>query len=312
MDSLKIIKLLETIEDKDTLYLLEAISTRTGFFCYGGRLIFIVEDSVGIKSEGIETEYLKLQTHVRISSVKNSQTFKDGYYNLITFNAEISNENITDFINLCEIYAKNEEELNFKDFFYTLISIFQLPSEKKYINAIGLYGELKFMKYCAEEFDLDLSHYWHKNGELSQYDFSNGSDFIEIKSNSNGSDVATIKHNQIFEVSDGYLVLVSANINDTGETIEELLDGMLADEKNFNNINFSVNLTKELKRISEVDFKTVRFILKNIKMFVTKNINPFSNVPVGVKELNYKFDLSDCIFMNTDEVSEMLNNFNIK
>ena len=132
MDGLKIVNALDNIKDKDkdTLYLIESITEKTGFFCNDGKLIFIVKDESGLTGEGIETEYLKLQTHIRISSVKNFQTFEDGYYNLIIFNAETSNENIFDFINLCEIYARNEDELSFRDFFYTLISIFQLPSEK--------------------------------------------------------------------------------------------------------------------------------------------------------------------------------------
>ena len=266
MDGLKIVNALENIKDKDndTLFLLEPITEKTGFFSNDGKLIFIVKDEEGLTCEGIETEYLILQTHIKISSVKNSQTFEDGYYNLIIFNAESTNDNIFDFINLCEIYAENEEELSFRDFFYTLISIFQLPSQKKYINAIGLYGELKFMEYCAKEMDLDISQYWHRRGELSQYDFSNSHDFIEIKSNSNGSNIATIKHHQIFEVSDGYLVLVSAYIDDTGETIDELIEHMQSEKDYFNNINFNINLTKELKRVSESDCQTVRFVVNQI------------------------------------------------
>ena len=309
MDGLKIVNALDNIKDKDTLYLIESITEKTGFFSNDGKLIFIVKDETGLTCDGIETEYLKLQTHIRISSVKNFQTFEDGYYNLIIFNAETSNENIFDFINLCEIYARNEEELSFRDFFYTLISIFQLPSEKNYINAIGLYGELKFMEYCAKKMDLDISQYWHRNGELSQYDFSNGDNFIEIKSNSNGSNIATIKHNQIFEVSDGYLVLVSTNIDDTGETIDELIESMQEGKKYFNNINFNVNLTKELKRVSEFDCQTVRFVVKEIKMFNTKDINPFDNVPVEIKELKYKYDMSECIKIEKREIMGLLNDF---
>lgn len=311
MDGLKIVNALGNIndKDKDTLYLIESITEKTGFFCNEGKLIFIVKDDAYLTSEGIETEYLKLQTHIRISSVKNFQTFKDGYYNLIIFNAETSNDNIFDFVNLCEIYARNEEELSFRDFFYTLISIFQLPSEKKYINAIGLYGELKFMEYCAKEMDLDISQYWHRNGELSQYDFSNGDNFIEIKSNSNGSDIVIIKHNQIFEVSDGYLVLVSTNIDDTGETMDELIESMQEEKKYFNNINFHVNLTKELKRISEFDCQTVRFVVKDIKMFNTKDINPFDDISAEIKELNYKYDLSECIEIEKREIMGLLNDF---
>lgn len=311
MDGLKIVKALGNIkeEDKDTLYLIESITEKTGFFCNDGKLIFILKDEADLTPEGIDTEYLKLQTHIRISSVKNYQTFKDGYYNLIIFNAEASNDNIFDFVNLCEIYAINEEELSFRDFFYTLISIFQLPLEKNYINAIGLYGELKFMEYCAKKMDLDISQYWHRNGELSKYDFSNGDKFIEIKSNSNGSYIAIIKHNQIFEVSEGYLVLVSTNMDDTGETINELIESMYEEKKYFNNLNFNVNLTKELKRISESDCQTVRFVVKEIKMFNTNEINPFDDIPSEIKELNYKYDLSDCIEIEKREIMSLLNDF---
>lgn len=309
MDGLKIVKALDNIKDKDTLYLIEQITEKTGFFSQDGKLIFIVKDEAGLRPEGIDTEYLKLQTHIKLSSVKNFQTFEDGYYNLIVFNAETSNENIFDFINLCEIYARNEEELSFRDFFYTLISIFQLPSEKMYLNAIGLYGELKFMEYCAKEIDLDISTYWHRNGELSKYDFSNGDNFIEIKSTSNGSEIATIKHKQIFEVSDGYLVLVSTYTDDTGETIDELIESMHKEEKYFKNINFNATLTKELKRVSEVDCQTMRFVVNEIKMFNTKDIDPFDNIPVGITELNYKYDLSECIEIEKGEKISLLNDF---
>ena len=309
MDGLKIVKALDNIKDKDTLYLIEPITEKTGFFSQDGKLIFIVKDEAGLRPEGIDTEYLKLQTHIKLSSVKNFQTFEDGYYNLIVFNAETSNENIFDFINLCEIYARNEEELSFRDFFYTLISIFQLPSEKMYLNAIGLYGELKFMEYCAKEIDLDISTYWHRNGELSKYDFSNGDNFIEIKSTSNGSEIATIKHKQIFEVSDGYLVLVSTYTDDTGETIDELIESMHKEEKYFKNINFNATLTKELKRVSEVDCQTMRFVVNEIKMFNTKDIYPFDNIPVGITELNYKYDLSECIEIEKGEKISLLNDF---
>ena len=309
MDGLKIVKALDNIKDKDTLYLIEPITEKTGFFSQDGKLIFIVKDEAGLRPEGIDTEYLKLQTHIKLSSVKNFQTFEDGYYNLIVFNAETSNENIFDFINLCEIYARNEEELSFRDFFYTLISIFQLPSEKMYLNAIGLYGELKFMEYCAKEIDLDISTYWHRNGELSKYDFSNGDNFIEIKSTSNGSEIATIKHKQIFEVSDGYLVLVSTYTDDTGETIDELIESMHKEEKYFKNINFNATLTKELKRVSEVDCQTMRFVVNEIKMFNTKDIDPFDNIPVGITELNYKYDLSECIEIEKGEIVRLLNDF---
>ncbi len=84
---------------------------------------------------------------------------------------------------------------------------------------------------------------------------------------------------------------------------------MLAEKNYFNNINFSLSLIKELKRISEIDCKTVRFVPIEIKMFNTKDINPFDNIPVGVKELKYKYDLSECIEIEKEEIISLLNDF---
>ncbi len=308
MDSYEIIKILQETEDTNNLLLIKALTKKSGFFCNDKKLIFISEDDMESKNEGVETEYLKLQTHIKISSVKNDQTFKDGYYNLIIYNSNIENGNIHDFINLCVIYSNNEDELSFKEFFYSLISIFQLPSEKKYVNAIGLYGELKFLEHCLKKYKVDLSLFWHKKGPLSQYDFTSDNEFIEIKSNANGTNVATIKHNQIFDTTNGYLVLVSAYINDIGETIEEVLE-RIKSEGDFNNINFNINVTKELKRISEKDYKQVRFILNSIKMYKTKDINPFAYIPDGVRELNYKFDLSNYDDISEDKIKDLICSF---
>lgn len=273
--------------------MIKKISERSGFFCNEDKLIFIDRDITHLQNEIIETEYLKLETHVKIKGVKNFQTFKDDYYNLIIFKAEISNDNIYDFINLCNIYAQNIDELVFKEFFYSLISIFQLPSEKKYINAIGLYGELKLMQYFAKKYKIDLSVFWHRKGPLSLYDFSIKNHYIEVKSNANGTEIATIKHKQLFDVADGFLAFVSANINDVGETIEEVISSMQDDRYFFDNLNFNINITKELKRISNDDYKEKRFKLKRIGMYSTEAINPFLTMPDGVSDLIYKLDLSD-------------------
>lgn len=293
MNKYNIITELKRVEDKQSLLLIKKLSERSGFFCNEDKLIFMDRDITHLQNEIIETEYLKLETHVKIKGVKNFQTFRDDYYNLIIFKAEISNDNIYDFINLCNIYAQNIDELVFKEFFYSLISIFQLPSEKKYINAIGLYGELKLMQYFAKKYKIDLSVFWHRKGPLSLYDFSIKNHYIEVKSNANGTEIATIKHKQIFDVADGFLAFVSANINDVGETIEEVISSMQDDRYFFDNLNFNINITKELKRISNDDYKEKRFKLKRIGMYSTEAINPFLTMPDGVSDLIYKLDLSD-------------------
>lgn len=133
---------IKSITDTSSIYLLEALTEATGFFANDGRLLYISKDIYGYPYEGIETDYLKLQTHVRISSVKNNQTFSDDYYNVIIYKGNLDDSNISSFIQLCTIHANNSDDLNFKEFFYSLIALFQLPAEQAFKNAVGLYGEL--------------------------------------------------------------------------------------------------------------------------------------------------------------------------
>lgn len=44
-------------------------------------------------------------------------------------------------------------------------------------------------------------------------------------------------------------------------------------------------------------------------MFNTKDINPFDNIPVEIKELNYKYDVSECIEIEKREIINLLNDF---
>ena len=74
---------IQPITDTSSIYLLEALTKAAGFFATDGKLLYIAKDIYEYTYEGIETDYLKLQTHVRISSVKNNQTFSDDYYNII-------------------------------------------------------------------------------------------------------------------------------------------------------------------------------------------------------------------------------------
>lgn len=68
-------------------------------------------------------------------------------------------------------------------------------------------------------------------------------------------------------------------------------------------------MTKELKMISESDCQTVQFVVKEIKMFDTRILIQFDNVPVEIKELKYKYDMSECIELEKREIMGLLNDF---
>lgn len=284
---------IEYITDTSSIYLLDALTENAGFFTNEGKLLYIAKDIYEYPYEGIETDYLKLQTHVRISSVKNNQTFNDDYYNVIIYKRDLDDSNIASFIQLCTIHANNSDDLSFKEFFYSLITLFQLPAEQAFKNAVGLYGELKFMQYAKKRQDIDLSTYWHKNGSYSQYDFSNGKSSIEIKTIMSDSSEVTVKHQQIFGNHPCTLVVINCEQYENGETIEELIISMYSDPNAFNGINFSINLAKELKRVSIVDIKELRFEVRQIQFFASADINPFPTIPDAVSKLNYKLDISE-------------------
>lgn len=293
MNAIEIKHLIESITDTVGIYLLAPLSATSGFFTNAGKLLYVAKDIYNYLYESIETEYLKLQTHVRISAVKNNQTFEDDYYNIIIYKGSLTDRNLDSFIQLCTVHTNNSDDLNFKDFFYSLITLFQLPAEQAFKNAVGLYGELKFMQYAKEQRNIDISNSWHRSGSYAQYDFSNGEKNLEIKTTLSDNSTVTIKHQQIFGDHPCYLVVIDCMQYENGETIEEIINSMYADSLFFNGMNFSINLAKELKRVSIKDVKELRFSARKIQFFDSDYINPFSTVPEAVSKLNYSLDISE-------------------
>lgn len=283
---------IKEIEEPTNLYLLNALSDDSGFFSTGGKLLYMSKDDEGHSTQGIETDYLTLQTHVRIKAVRNNQTFSDGAYNIIIFKGELNDPSAESFVSLCTAHSKNRTKLDFRDFFYSLITIFQLPSEQGFKNAIGLYGELRLMKYFFELTGKDISDSWHRNGSMSQFDFSNGESSIEVKTTLSGESKVTIKQSQIFGNHPCYLAAICCDKNDNGQTINELINEMQRDGTSFSGLNFCINLAKELKRISGQEAAEVRFDVSEIDLFCNYHINPFPEIPECVSNLVYKLDLA--------------------
>lgn len=294
MEAKGLIRLIATIDDRNGLYLLAPLSQVSGFFSNNGTLLFVTQDQHGYTTEWVETDFLQLQTHVRISAVQNNQTFSDGFYNVISYKADLENPNLDSFVRLCEVYASNVDDLSFKDFFYSLISLFQLPSEQGYKNAVGLYGELKFMQYILETFSEDISTAWHRSGSLSKYDFSGHETCLEIKTTASADGCIAIKHKQVFERHPCFIGVVCCDPFDGGETIEDVIISMERTPNGFNSLNFSINLAKELKRVSPKDVRELRFAVTSIRVFRAESINPFAVLPENVFSLTYKLYIEEC------------------
>lgn len=309
MDISSLNRQINMIKDMNGIFLLEALSEISGLFSTEGKFLYVAKDEHGYQHEGIETEYLKLQTHVRISAVKNDQTFRDGYYNIIVFKGNTNDQNFETFIQLCVAHANNADDLSFKEYFYSLISLFQLPADKSFTNAVGLYGELKFMEYVYNHLGLDISSFWHMRGPYSRYDFSNGEQSLEIKTTLYDNNKVTIKHKQVFSAHPCLLVVVICEEYEKGETIEEMVTTLYQNEHAFCNIGFSINLARELKRVSEKDLKNIRFNLINIDIYDASEINPFHVLPDNVSDLRYLLDTSELASINAAQWHQVLKSF---
>ncbi len=306
-----ILSAINNTNDSSDLYLLEQLSVNAGFFISNKKLHYMVKDDLYSKSNSLTTEYLCLQTHVSITSAENNPSFKSGFYNIITYNGNLENDNIKTLVQLCEIHSLNTASLPFEEFFNSLIDLFQIPSTEKTLNTIGLYGELKFMETIYHKYGIDLSLYWHKNGIYSQYDIVSDIDkCIEIKTTASEDKFVTIKHEQIFNQSACMLAVVEVDDCEDGETLDELVSKLENIKSAFNSLQFRINLAKEIARLSPITKGNLILRLTDIKCFNNTDINPFPILPDNVTNLVYKFEYSQTRQVTTKSLGIYFSNFN--
>lgn len=288
---------IKSIPSDDTLYLLEKISNVGGLFAYNGNVIYLALNQEYGSSINIQTEFLHLETNVFVSSFnQNSTTFENGFYNLVELrlsqNIE-AEENLNAFVNLCFSHAIYMDGNDFVSFFDSLVAIFQLPREQNYKNLIGLYGELTVIKFLFENYNVDFSKYWHNSGSYSKIDFVTPYLNIEVKSTTSDQLLFSIKHEQLFEdTKNTFLCAVSLIENNSGLSLNELVEDMLNSPDYCNVLDFAINLEAEKRRISPKEAEQKRFVLKNIYLYNASEICPFYDIPESVYDLTYKLNLS--------------------
>lgn len=310
-NAIPIIKTLETTPHDDTLYLLSSLSDISGIFSLNGNAVYLVKNIENCSALNIQTEYLKLSTNVHVSAFSSSsKTFETGYYNCIELqflDSSDNEENQTAFLNLCYSHATYLDGKDFVSFFDSLVSLFQLPREQNYKNLVGLFGELSIIKFFYENSNKDISKYWHTTGSSSKLDFVSPQVNIEVKTTKSEQLVFTINHEQLFDNhNDTYLAAVLISENNSGITLNELIEELLQDINYCNDLSFSVKLETEKRRVSPNDSNSKRFILKNIKLYNSRDIIPFTNIPETISELTYKINLTGFTSVNVASVGKSI------
>lgn len=308
MNNIDINKLIE-ISNEDTIYLIEKITDSIGFFAYNKHFVFLELNDTKDNSSNIKTEYLSLYINIKISSENVKNSFNDGNYNVIVYEGMYNDENFESFVSLCKVYALNSDELSFKDFFNSLVSLFQLPKEQKILNGIGLYGELKLIQFVKDNYNVDLTKYWHINGVFSKHDFNYKDLKIECKTTVSSKNIITVKHEQLFNSDKCILVKINCDLDNDGESIENLQQKLLSKSYFYNNLKFSILLMKEIKRISIDNYKNMKFTLKGIDFYYSDEINPFSSIPENVLNMSYQLDISNYNPIDDNYIKEKLMNY---
>ena len=286
------------------IYLVEKLSENTGFFVTNGHLLYLVYNFENIAHKSMQTDYLLLNTDVEIHSFKNNQMFPSGKYNVLDFlptDKGYDENNLDSFINLCVSHTELMEAKSFVKFFFSLSELFQDPKSQEYKNLVGFFGELSFLKFLCENTSLDLSDRWHKGGSKDKYEIALETKNLEIKTTSSLDEEVTIKHTQLFNADQNYLVVVCIEENSAGETLNQLISGMLKDAHHYNNYNFVLNVEKERKRVSPVDAESKFFSVKAITIYNADDIDPFGEIPENVSHLTYKLDLIGKIHLTQSE-----------
>lgn len=295
-NSLQILKKLQEVPMDGTLYLVEVLTSESGLFIMNGNLLYVVMNTEKCDSLNISTEYLSLNTNIHISAFDPSvASLASGEYNsleLMMKHDQINQNNLDAFVNLCSAHATHMQGQDFVRFFDSLVELFQLPQEQNYKNLVGLFGELAFLAYVYKMYNLDLSPYWHTTGIFSKYDYVLPKANLEVKTSSNVDLIFEVKHEQLFSHADkNYLVAVSIEEDNSGSTLNELINQLLSSADYCNGIQFALNIEKEKRRISPIDSQSKKFSLKKIRLYAAKSINPFTNLPDYIDKLTYQINL---------------------
>ena len=292
-------------ENNDVIYLIEKLSDCSGFFMTNGKLLYMVKNYEHETSLNLSTEFLQLNTNVEIISIESNKLFQSGTYNILEFHvveSDTSENDLETFINLCVAHTKYMHAREFVKFFHSLMEIFQYPREQQYLDLIGLYGELAFIRHVFKQSRLDISDKWHVDGTKSKYDISLDKFNIEIKTSLVNSEGILIKHTQLFNFDNNFLATVQLEELDRGQTLKQLISELLVAPEYCNNYSFLVNLEKEKKKISLHEAETRSFLVRDIKVFDAESIDFLGKIPLCISDLKYRMDLSD---VNSVAITEL-------
>ena len=284
------------------VYLVRALSPRGGFYVCNGEPIYAakVGESARIGS-AVETECLRLQLGIRLRVAESDRFAETQRFDMIRLINFQKDKELTAFIDLCSMHAEGSTALSFEEFFYSLNDLFRPLRGQRFINAMGLYGELVLIDAVRKsETDVDITRYWQLAGEESKYDFSLEAGNIEVKAASAQKLSVHIKHAQLFDEGANHLAVVLLERTPNGETLEQLATRLTKYENCFTDFRSQAELMKQLLRLDEKGLKTA-YLVRDIRCYPVGTIDFLKDVSDRIRDLSYRLDLADLDWENLDK-----------
>lgn len=287
------------------LYLIQILNKATGFFLMDKKVLLLSNNRIEKKSETIETEKLILNTKVQISTAINMPTFQDGEYNYVLYRGDSNDSDFENFIRICMTYVNANEKLSLKDFFFSIIDMFQIPKEQSFKNLLGIYGELEIILYAYRVCRWNLTAGWHKSS-MDKYDFIINGVCMEIKSTMSDLLNVQLQHEQIFGKKGLYLGVVNIEESNAGMTLANLIDEINAIAIFRDDFNFQVALGKEINRVSKREMRNRKFNVKQVLFFENSEIPTLQEIPENITEITYRCALIGVNTVNIEEIYSKL------
>ena len=275
------------------LYLLEKPADGFGFFFQNGIVYFGKESEIGTEAESIDTSYLDLNMNVYMESEEEEQSFKTGYYDLLSYKGDLDDLYFDVFYKICKSYCLDTKGISFYDFFNSIVEIFKRNKADIYKKLIGLIGELLFIKFIYEKYNKNIIDNWHLTGANSKFDFSFKNLNIEVKTTTKNDLVFKLKHSQIFNNQNNFVCVVSLIETGIGDTLSSLINYFENTPVFARNVKFQIALVNEYVKISSKDDKEKAFSLDNISCYSISNMPSITDIPAEISNIVYEYNFSD-------------------
>lgn len=272
------------------VYLAASLDNRSAFFTCNDLIFFASFSEEPSKSEEIETRLLTLQTGITISPTGETASYPSRKYDIIRLKSTTDNRILETFVSLCSAYSDSSNSMLFSDFFFAIADLFRPDRADSKRSAVGLYGELVFIKQSWDHFKVDAARNWQLSGQSSMLDFVFDDRNIEVKTTTKESDLVFLNHEQLFSSTGTYLYFVKLKKDPGGQSLLDLSEE-LKSSGCLVTLQSQITLEHELMKIEIEDLNT-KYSVSKTKLFLADTLNFLERPDERITQLTYYLNLA--------------------